>query len=659
MRLKPAYYSFYLICCIAFFSCKSVSLKKANEQFEAGNYDKAYTIYQKLSYKLPYDKPDQKAEVILKMGLCAQQLQRLQQSENAFNNATKLKSKDENLKLNLARLYHRQGKYAAAIKQYQSYLEKNPDNRLAHSGIAGCQIADTLKKYPTRYIVQGESILNSRQGEFSPMLFGQDFNQIYFTSYREQATGKKRSDVTGTKKSDIFYSKLNKSGKWEKPKLMETAGINSHADEGTISFNGDNSAMMFTRCRDMRESSAPAEIYAVKYDNQDWTEPQRLLLFKDSTELAAHAAYSPKGDYIYFVSEKQGGMGGKDIWRAQMDGNRVTEVSNLGNQINTPGNEMFPYIRENGDLYFASDGHPGMGGLDLFKATPQSDGSWRVENLGAPINSNGDDFGITFAGLDEYGYFSSNRNDNKGYDHIFRFELPTVKIIIEGAVKGGDNQVIPDAVLHIVSDRGLNNKTTIKKDGTFRFVGERGVKYQILASARGYLNAYKNIEVADIEKDASYNADFSLIPLAKPIQVNNIFYDVDKVTLRPESKQALDQLIKILKDNPHITIELSSHTDMNGSVEYNQQLSDGRAKEVVNYLIRAGIEKDRLTPKGYGKGSPKTVDAATSGKYPFLQEGEELNEEYVTKLTPPQQEIANQINRRTEFRVLKTTYNLF
>jgi Outer membrane protein and related peptidoglycan-associated (lipo)proteins len=633
-------------------------MKKANQQFEAGNYDKAYTIFQKASYKLPYDRTDLKAEAMLKMAVCAQVLQRLQPSENAFNNAVKLKSKDENLRLELARLYHRQGKYATAIKQYQLFLDKNPDNRLAKLGILGCQIADTLTKNPTRYTVKAEAILNTRQGEFAPMLFGRDYNQIYFTTNREQAIGKKRSDVTGMKKTDIFVSKLNNADKWDKPKPLE-GGINTPADEGIVSFNGDQSMMIFTRCRNMEESSSPAEIYISKRNDQVWSEPQRLLLFRDSTEMAAHAAYSPKGDYIYFVSEKEGGQGGKDIWRAKIDGNKVSEVSNLGPQINTPGNEMFPYVRENGDLYFASDGLPGMGGLDLFHAVPLPDGSWKVENMGAPVNTNGDDFGITFAGLEEHGFFSSNRGDNKGYDHIFNFELPSVKIFIEGTVKSGENQNLPDAVLHIVSDRGMNTKTTVKKDGSFKFVGERGVKYQLLASGKGYLNAYKNIEVVDAEKDATYKADFALIPLAKPIQVNNIFYDVDKTTLRPESKEALDQIIRILKDNPHITIELSSHTDMNGTVEYNQQLSDGRANEVVNYLIRGGIEKDRLTPKGYGKGSPKTVDASMAEKYSFLQEGEELNEEYIKRLTPQQQEIANQINRRTEFRVLKTTYNLF
>lgn len=658
MRIRIIHYILCLTVLLAVSSCKTASLKKANLQFEAGNYDAAYSMFQKVAMKLPYDKPAVKSEVYLKMGICAQQIQRLQLSETAFNSAVRLKSTDPALRLHLAQLYQRQGKYIAAIKQYNLYLEKEPQSDLAKQGIAGCQIADTLKKYPTRYTVRAEGKLNSRQGEFSPMLFGKELDQIYFTTYREQATGKKRSAVTGLKNTDIYASKKNNAGQWETPKPME-GGINTTADEGTVSFNGDNSVMYITRCRPMEEATAPAEIYSTKRAEAAWSELQRIQLVKDSTELTAHAAISPKGDFLYFVSDRKGGQGGKDIWRASIEGGKVSGIENPGAQINTPGNEMFPYVRENGELYFASDGLPGMGGLDLFKAIPQSDGKWKVENMGSPINSNGDDFGITFSGLDENGYFSSNRGDNKGYDHIFAFELPSIKLFIEGSIKTGDKQILPDAQMHIVSDKGLNTRTNIKKDGTFKFKAERGEKYQILASCKGYLNSNKNIVVADIEKDSVYKADFSLIPLAKPIQVNNIFYDVDKATLRPESAEALDQLIKLLRENPNITIELSAHTDMNGPVEYNKRLSEDRAKSVIDYLIKGGIEKDRLTPKGYGKGSPKTVDAAMADKYPFLKEGEELNEEYINGLTPPQQEIANQINRRTEFRVLKATYNLF
>lgn len=645
-----------LLVALGFHSCKSVSIKKANAQFEIGNYDAAFSMYQKAVLKVPYDKPAVKSEAYLKMGICAETLQRLKPAETNLNNSLKLKSQDPKLRLQLAQLYHTQGRYTEAIKQYKLYLEKDSANQLALNGIKGCQMADSIKKNPTRYTVKPEAKLNSKQGEFCPMLFGKEFDQIYFTSFRDQATGKRKSDVTGAKSTDIFFTKRNNIGQWETPKLAD-GPINTENEEGATTFNAENNVMYITRAYTL-ESNTPAEIYISKRSDAAWGELQKLKITKDSADMVAHAAISPKGDYLYFVSDKKGGQGGNDIWRAAIVKERITAIENLGPEINTPGNEMFPYVRENGELYFASNGHPGMGGLDIYRATEDKDGHWKVENMGSPINSNAEDFGITFAGLDENGYISSNRGDAKGFDHIYSFEMPSLKLFVEGSVKSGKDP-LPEAGLHIVSDQGLNSKTTTKKDGSFKFKAEKGQKYQILASYKGYLNATKTIEVDNIEKDKTYLADFNLIPLAQPIQINNIFFDVDKATLRPESTDALNQLVKMLKENPHITIELSAHTDMYGAVDYNQQLSDQRANAVVNFLIAAGIEKERLTPKGYGKSSPKIVNAALAAQYPFLREGDELNDEFIQKLNPQQQEVANQINRRTEFRVMKTTFNLF
>ncbi|MEI7676718.1 MAG: OmpA family protein [Bacteroidales bacterium] len=646
----------FLLLISTFYSCKTASIKKANAHFEVGNYDAALEMYQKCVLNIPYQNPALKAEVYLKMGICAETIQRLKPAETNLNNAQRLKSKDPLLRFNLAKLYHTQGRYAEAIKQYKLYLQTDSANQMAVSAIKGCQMADSLKKNVTRYIVKSEPKLNSKQGEYSPMLFGKEFDQVFFTSYRDQATGKKKSEVTGMKNSDIFVSKKNNIGQWEAPKLAE-GPINSEYDEGSVCFNAEYSMMYVTRCRS-NEAASPAEIFQTKRSQATWGELQKMRVLKDSSEMAAHAAISPKSDYLYFVSDRKGGLGGKDIWRAALDNGKVKFVENLGPDINTPGDEMYPYVRENGELYFASTGQPGLGGLDLFRAIETNDGHWKVQNMGTPINSSSDDFGITFAGLDESGYFSSNRGDAKGYDHIYSFELPSLKFFVEGSVKSG-RDILPESNLHIVSDDGLNSKTTTKKDGTFKFKVERKKKYQLLASFKGYLNATRTIEVGDLAKDATFKADFDLLPIAKPIQVNNIFYDVDKATLRPESTESLNKLIKLLTDNSHITIELSSHTDMNGSPEYNQRLSEERAKSVVNFLIAGGIEKERLTPKGYGKSTPKVVTATMASQYSFLKEGDELSEEFILKLTPQQQEVANQINRRTEFRVLKTTYNLF
>lgn len=300
-----------------------------------------------------------------------------------------------------------------------------------------------------------------------------------------------------------------------------------------------------------------------------------------------------------------------------------------------------------------------MGGLDLFKATQDSTGKWNVENLGAPINSMADDFGITFAGKEERGFFCSNRNDARGYDHIYSFERPTITIFIEGIVNDVDEYPIEDATVRIVGKDGLNVKVPVKKDGTYRVELERDIRYVMMASARGYLNQNYELHTGPEEKNETYIVDFFLSPISKPVVIDNIFYDFDKATLRPESKKALDEMIKMLNDNPNVTIELGAHTDRKGTDQYNERLAQRRAQSVVDYLIAGGIEAARLEAKGYGESVPKTINKKMAKQFDFLKEGDVLTEEFILALPPEQQEIADQINRRTEFKVLRTNYNLF
>ena len=309
--------------------------------------------------------------------------------------------------------------------------------------------------------------------------------------------------------------------------------------------------------------------------------------------------------------------------------------------------------------YFATDGHPGMGGLDMYKATLDSTGHWQVENMKAPINSAGDDFGITFAGSREKGFFSSNRNDARGYDHLYSFELPIITVFIEGIVSDVDENPIEGATVRIVGRDGLNEKVLTKKDGTYRVELERDIRYVMMASARGYLNQNFELKTGPEEKNETYIVDFFLSPISRPVVIENIFYDFDKATLRPESKKALDEMIKMLNDNPNVTIELGAHTDRKGTDQYNERLAQRRAQSVVDYLIAGGIAQDRLEAKGYGESVPKTINKKMAKEFPFLKEGDVLTEEFIEQLPPEQQEIADQINRRTEFKVLRTNYNLF
>ena len=417
--------------------------------------------------------------------------------------------------------------------------------------------------------------------------------------------------------------------------------------------------MYYTYCAQDPEGPRTAEIYISTRSSAKWGKGTRATIVKDSVTALGHPSISPDGKYLYFVSDAVGGFGGKDIFRARVAGNDFGPMENLGEEINTPGDEMFPYVRDSVTLYFASNGHPGMGGLDLFKATQDSTGKWKVENLGAPINSMADDFGITFAGKEERGFFCSNRNDARGYDHIYSFELPTITIFIEGIVNDVDEYPIEDATVRSVGKEGLNVKVPVKKDGTYRVELERDIRYVMMASARGYLNQNYELHTGPEEKNETYIVDFFLSPISKPVVIDNIFYDFDKATLRPESKKALDEMIKMLNDNPNVTIELGAHTDRKGTDQYNERLAQRRAQSVVDYLIAGGIEAARLEAKGYGESVPKTINKKMAKQFDFLKEGDVLTEEFILALPPEQQEIADQINRRTEFKVLRTNYNLF
>jgi peptidoglycan-associated lipoprotein len=372
--------------------------------------------------------------------------------------------------------------------------------------------------------------------------------------------------------------------------------------------------------------------------------------------MAAHPAVGPDG-YLYFVSDKIGGYGRKDIWRIRIDEIGSASPENLGPEINTPGDEMFPYLRADTVLYFSSDGLPGMGGLDIFKAS-NNRGRWRVENMKTPINSMGDDFGITFSGIKESGFFSSNRNDNRGADHLYSFDLPGIYVSVEGWVLDRDEEEIEGAGVRIVGKDGTNQRMIVRPNGTYFMEVVPGMEYVMMASAPGFLNQKQTLDVPDEGKSETYYVDFYLPSISKPVVIENIFYDFNKATLRPESKEALEEVVTMLEDNPNVTIELSAHTDRVGSDTYNEPLSQRRAQSVVDYLIRGGIAPDRLVAKGYGKSTPKTVTKSIAEKYDFLPEGQLLDDAFIQTLEPVQQAAADQINRRTEFRVLSTNYRL-
>ena len=658
MKAHFTIYVLFLLIVSSLYSCKSAKLSDAEEKQRIGEYYEAAAIYRKVYTKTSPKKRDLRGYIAYRMAECNRLINNTAKATSAYMNAIRYDYPDSTVYLRMGQMLQKTGRYPEAIKNYDIYMENDPSNLLAINGIQGCELAPGWKKNPTRYEVRRMDKFNSRRGEFSPMLAGDKYDQLYFASSRSKDKDAKVSAITGQNNNNLFLVKQDEKGAWLAPVELEDE-VNTEYDEGTPSFSPDGNTMYYTYCAQDPEGPRTAEIYISTRSSAKWGKGTRATIVKDSVTALGHPSISPDGKYLYFVSDAVGGFGGKDIFRARVAGNDFGPMENLGEEINTPGDEMFPYVRDSVTLYFASNGHPGMGGLDLFKATQDSRGKWKVENLGAPINSMADDFGITFAGKEERGFFCSNRNDARGYDHIYSFERPTITIFIEGIVNDVDEYPIEDATVRIVGKDGLNVKVPVKKDGTYRVELERDIRYVMMASARGYLNQNYELHTGPEEKNETYIVDFFLSPISKPVVIDNIFYDFDKATLRPESKKALDEMIKMLNDNPNVTIELGAHTDRKGTDQYNERLAQRRAQSVVDYLIAGGIEAARLEAKGYGESVPKTINKKMAKQFDFLKEGDVLTEEFILALPPEQQEIADQINRRTEFKVLRTNYNLF
>lgn len=652
-------YTFIIYVFLALFvSCRSAKLSDAEEKQRIGEYYEAAAIYRRVYTKTSPKKRDLRGYIAFRMAECNRLINSTAKAVSGYMNALRYDYPDSILYLRLGQMQQKNGRYADAIKNYDAYLQYDPTSVLAFNGVEGSQKALEWKKNPTRYVVKRMDKFNSRRGEFSPMLLGPDYDQLYFASSRSKDKDQKISAITGQNNNNFYVIKKDEQGNWLQPEELEDE-VNTEFDEGTPSFTPDGNTMYYTYCTQAPEGDRTAEIYMSSRSSAKWGKGSKVEILKDSVTALAHPSVSPDGRWLYFVSDAVGGQGGKDIFRARINGNDFGPMENLGPEINTPGDEVFPYVRDSVTLYFASNGHPGMGGLDLFRATLDSTEHWHVENMRSPINSNGDDFGITFEGVHERGFFSSNRNDARGYDHLYSFELPIITVKIEGIVFDVDEVPIEGATVRIVGRDGLNAKVLTMKNGEYEVELERDIRYVMMASVRGFLNQNFELKTGAEEKNETYIVDFYLSPITKPVVIENIFYDFDKATLRPESKAALDEMIKMLNDNPNVTIELGAHTDRKGTDKYNEGLAQRRAQSVVDYLIEGGIAPDRLEAKGYGESVPKVINKKMAREHDFLHEGDTLSAPFIEKLTPEQQEIADQINRRTEFKVLRTNYNLF
>lgn len=633
------------------------NMKKAEKFMAIGEYYDAASQYKQAYSKTPPKERDRRGLIAGKMAVCYRKINSTPKAVAAYRNMVRYNKATVDDRLELGRQLLKNGDYKQAAEQFRVVLDSMPDNVLARNGLLSAQQAPAWKKQGSRYTVKRMDVFNSRRAEYSPMLSGDQFDQLYFTSTRNDATGDELSGITGTKNGDIFVSQKDDKGKWSKPEVVN-GGLNTEADEGASCLSPDQREMYLTQC--VTDPSYPRYAQIVKSNRSDaaWGKASSVELTKDTLSCFAHPAVSPDGQWLYFVSDMPGGKGGLDIWRVRITSAGYGGVENLGEPINTPGNEMFPTFRPNGDLYFSSDGHPGMGGLDIFIAHPSKAGRYVLEHPGYPLNSQGDDFGMTFEGVKNRGFFSSNRNDGRGWDHIYSFVNPEIVQSVKGWVYEQEGYELPAAQVYMIGSDGTNLKLGVKSDGSFEKELTPGVEYMFLATCKGFLNHKEELKVVPMNDSHEYVLQFPLASITAPVLIDNIFYDFNKATLQPESQTALDELVKLLNENPNVTIELSSHCDYKGSSAYNKLLAQRRAESVVNYLVDKGIARDRLSPVGYGKEKPKTIRKKLTEKLTWLKEGDVLTEEFIKKLDPEKQEICNQLNRRTEFIVLRTTYGL-
>lgn len=644
---------------MAFAGCGAdKNLKKAEKYLALGEYyDAATQFKQAYSKTSPKDK-EKRGKIAQKMAHCYNRINSTQKAIAAYSNALRYGQATPTDRREYARQLLKTGSYKQAETEFLMVLDSIPDDVLAKNGLISARMAPRWKEEGSRYSVKRMDVFNSRRDDYSPMLFGDQYDYLYFTSTRNEAQGNELSGITGAKNADIFMSQKDDKGRWGKPEAVN-GGLNTEADEGASCTSPDGRTMYLTQC--LTDASYPryAQIVTSSRSDAAWGKPSPLTITRDTLSSYAHPAVSPDGLWLYFTSDMPGGMGGLDIWRVRLTAAGMGGVENLGAPINTPGDEMFPTFRPNGDLYFSSNGHPGMGGLDIFIASVGKDGKYHITHPGYPLNSQADDFGMTFEGVHNRGFFSSSRNDGRGWDHIYSFENPEIIQNVKGWVYEQDGYELPAAQVYMVGSDGTNKKLSVKGDGSFEVVIQPNVEYIFLANCKGFLNHREELKAPVVEESKEYVLQFPLASITAPVLIDNIFYDFDKATLRPESTKALDELVKLLNENPNVTIELSAHCDYKGSAEYNKLLSQRRAESVVQYLTQKGIARDRLSPVGYGKEKPKTVRKKLTEKLTWLKENDVLTEEFIKKLDNDKQEVCNQLNRRTEFIVLRTTYGMF
>ena len=632
---------------------KSRKMIKADKAFDLEQYVKAAELYKKAYQKTKIKAV--KAEIIFKQAECYRMSGNIKRAESYYKRAIKAKYPDAIVYLYYADVLRMQDDLAEAKIQYARYMQLNPTDVNGEMGLKSCDFALKWKDLPTRYKVELMPLVNSRNSDYSPAFGNGEYTEMYFTSSRAGGLTDKIDERTGETFSDVYFTKINKKGKWSAP-IVVPEPINTEGNEGSVVLNKRGTVMYLTQCKVEKKKALGCGIYVTKRKGKLWSDPQIVQIKLDSNTTIGHPALSEDETVLIFSSDLSGGYGGKDLWMSVKEKrNRWSDPINLGPMVNTPGNEMFPFLHTDGTIYFASNGHVGMGGLDIYKTSQNELGAYKLPiNLKSPVNSSADDFSMIIEKDGERGYLTSNRDGGKGGDDIYQFELPSLQLALKGVVTDSKTGGIMTKVkVQLIGNDGTIKEVETDNTGVYEFDLKPLTSYEIIVNTEGYLNRSVNETTVGVENNKVFVIDFSVDPVKKEVVLPRIEYDFNKFELRPQSIADLDILAETLKDNLNVVIELKSHTDYIGTDARNNKLSQQRADVCVAYLISQGIDAGQLVAKGIGENEPFVIEK----KDGRLKEGDVLTEKYIKKIKfKKNKEKANQYNRRTSFKVLREDY---
>ena len=634
-------------------------LERAERAFELKQYDEAVDHYRRAYNRIRRRDRQEANRLMYKIALCYRYTNSHRMAEAWFNRVVRANYPEPLAILYLADAMMANGKFDAAYEQYARFAEKVPDDWRGPRGMASVEMARQLMEEPEEFEVTAIRLFNSRADDYTPAFADHRATSLVFASSRDDAVGRDNDPWTGNKHTSFFITYQDRTGDWRRPVLLDEGPINTEYNEGAPSVNATATEMYFTRCVRAEEVDMGCRIFMARRDGANWTNPQAINLTSDSTVTVGHPAISPDDMTLYFASDMPGSIGAMDIWMVQRDSpnGEFGSPQNLGETINTKGNEMFPYVHEDGSLLFASDGHPGMGGLDIFRSEQTPDGWTEPRNLGAPINSSADDFGIVFKPGLEQGFFSSNRGRAGNYD-IYSFYLAPVEFIISGVVLDDSTQTaVRDASVQLVGSDGSLVQMETDRDGKFLFdqtLVRENTSYEILVNKSGYFSGRASESTIGLDRSRTFELEVAIAPIpVTAIPLPEILYEFDSWELQTQFRDSLNGLVQTMRENPHIVIELASHTDSRGTDEYNDTLSFRRARAVVDYLVEQGIEPERLKAAGYGKRQPRVLANRVERDGYVFEAGTELNDQFINGLESEEhREIAHQLNRRTEFTVI-------